>query len=326
MKTKHSFVIVALLATLFFTAKAEALTIAPARFEVTTDPGTDVGGTVTLLNDQDAPITFYTSYENFVAGDDNSGTPKFIGGDTGLATWMESPAEISLAPGEVQKVDFTIHVPQDATPGGYFGAIFWNTVPPSGGQVSIGAKVGMLVLLSVSGDITEGGGITAFDRAGHGFFYTALPINFSYTFRNDGSDRVQPSGTLSIRDTVFLRAKQLDANSAKGNVLPASERSFALNWSKHSQSAPQGFFKAVGYEWRNFALGLYTAKLSLTYGPSALQTHQTLRFFVLPWQLLIVVIFGLGVLLGIGRRLLRSYNRRIIARARLEQSADDPNR
>lgn len=306
--------------------RADALTISPARFEVTTDPGTEVGGTVTLLNDQQTPITFYTSYENFVAGDDNSGTPKFIGAEDGLATWMESPSEVTLAPGEVKKVNFTIRVPEDAAAGGYFGAIFWNTMPPSGGQVSIGAKVGMLVLLSVSGDVTESGGITSFTRAGHGFFYTALPINFSYTFRNDGGDRVQPAGTVRIRDTIFLRAKLLDANISKGNVLPASQRNFSLSWTKNTEEVPHGFFKSVGYEWRNFALGFYTASLSVTYGTEQLSSHRSVHFFVLPWQLLIVVIAALCIFWVIFKRLLHTYNRRIIARARLEQSADDITR
>jgi hypothetical protein len=315
MKTKHSFAIVALLAILFFAAKAEALTIAPARFEVTTDPGTEVGGTVTLLNDQTTPITFYTSYENFVAGDDNSGTPKFIGGDSGLATWIESPSTVTLAPGELRKVNFTIRVPQHATPGGYFGAIFWNTTPPSGSQVSIGAKVGMLVLLRVAGDIKESGGVTAFTRAGHGFLYTSLPVDFSYTFHNDGGDRVQPSGTLRIRNMGIIPAKHLDANESKGSVLPASSRNFALAWTKSSVTPLPGFFNAVRRQWSNFAFGFYTAHLSLSYGTKNMTTEATVRFFVFPWQLLIVILLALLLLWWIGRRGLTAYNRRIIARA-----------
>ncbi len=305
-----------------------ALTVSPARLEINGDPGATVGGEFTLINEQATTETFYASYENFGA-EGETGAPSFSSEKNGLDTWMSvAPEQVTIKPGQIIKVPYSIAIPKGTDPGGYFAAIFWSTTPPSTAttQLSIGAKIGLLVLLRVNGDIKEQAGITQFDRNGHGFFYTTLPVDFRYKFRNEGGDRVEPTGQITINDTVFIPADHLDANSAQGNILPNSVRQFSVEWLKQAAPQPvQGFLNEAGYEWHNFALGLYSAHLNLAYGTKGLHTKKTVWFFVFPWQLVILLLVGITIIWWIGRGLLRRYNRYIIRQSQLSPSQRDDN-
>lgn len=304
---------------------AYALTISPARVEISGDPGATVGGEFSLINEQSAPQTFYPSYENFTAQGE-TGSPSFSSDKSDLDTWIAIPQpSVTIQPGQVLQVPYTITIPKTAEPGGYFAAIFWSTTPPSAesGQVSIGAKIGMLVLLSVNGAVRESAGVSQFDKNGHGFFYQTLPVTLRYKFHNAGGDRVQPKGTLTIRDTVFLPAARLNANKVIGNILPNSTRQFTVDWIKDVYAVPpQGFFANVQYEWQNFALGLYSAHVDLVYGSNALHATGTTWFFVFPWQLVICMLLALIIVWWGGKTFITGYNRAIIRKARALQQSD----
>jgi hypothetical protein len=307
--------------------KAEALTISPARIEINGNPGAIVGGNLTLINEQNTTETFYSSYENFTAQGE-TGAPAFSTDKVGLDTWITvNPSQVTLGPGKSTDIPYSISIPKDTDPGGYFATIFWTNTPPasdSSPQVSIGAKVGALVLLTVNGDVKESAGITQFDRDGHGFFYTTLPVDFRYKFRNDGGDRVEPVGTMTIRDTVFIPAAQLDANPEEGNVLPDSTREFTLEWLTKPATGPvSGFFNAVQYEWQNFAIGLYSAHLSLAYGTKALHATKTTWFFVLPWQLIICIVAGLVIIWSVVKGMLNRYKKKILKEAGIKNNRDN---
>ena len=108
----------------------EALTISPVRLEITADPGQTVTGKLLLLNEQNGTTTFYSSFENFEPSGD-SGTPRFIGAEDGLATWIKTDGKITLESGTSTSVPFSITVPDNAEPGGYFVAIFFGSYSPS---------------------------------------------------------------------------------------------------------------------------------------------------------------------------------------------------
>jgi len=297
---------------------AYALTISPARIEISGNAGTTVGGQFSLINEQATPQTFYASYENFSAQGE-TGAPAFSADQTGLDTWLAvTPTQVTIAPGQAISVPYSIAIPKGTDPGGYFAAIFWSTSPPanSNAQVSIGAKVGLLVLLTVNGNVTESAGITQLSRDGHGFFYNSLPVTLLYKFRNNGGDRVEPVGTMTFRDTFFIRSGHIDGNPEQGNILPDSTRAFTLQWLKQAAPVPvQGFFNTVSYQWQNFALGLYSAHLDLTYGTKGLHATKTAWFFVLPWQLLLCIIAVLAIIWWGGRKVLSRYNAYIIRQA-----------
>jgi hypothetical protein len=183
--------------------------------------------------------------------------------------------------------------------------------------VSVGAKVGILVLLRVSGAVKEGGGILSFGAKDDGRFFANLPVDFTYRFNNSGNDRVKPEGIIRIANIFGLESATLNANPVLGNILPGSTRRFDVNWGDTTvDPAALSFFGKVGYEWNNFAFGIYRAHLDLKYGTDK-TSSSVYTVFVLPWQLLLIVLIVLAVLITIFAFGLKKYNRWIVSRAKL---------
>lgn len=314
------------LAVIFFVTpviSVHALTVSPARLEVDGNPGSQLKVDMILMNDKDENQVFYSSYANFEAQGE-SGTPNFIEPKDGLGTWMKVPESVTLLPFETKTVPVVIAIPNTADAGGHFAAVFWSTVPPHGtqpGQVAIGAKLGILVLLRVNGTIAEEGSILNFDTKDSVRKFSALPVSFVYRFNNTGDDRVKPTGTLTITNILGMKRAVLDGNPSQGNILPHSTRRFDLSWAKKNLATegatiPTNFWSAVGYEWDNFAFGKYTATLSLLYTSKNLTDTVTTTFYVFPWQLLLVIVIGLILAYLMLRTMLRSYNKMLIAQVR----------
>lgn len=303
---------------------AQALTISPARIELSADPGSSVTNEFTIVNEQDADQVYYTSVENFEAQGE-SGTPNFTTSKEGLSSWVKVVDKIEIKKGEKIKVPFTVEIPKGADAGGHFAAIFLSTIPPStgAGEVSVGAKVGMLMLLKVNGDIKEDGGVMSFFLKQGGRVVTTLPVDFVYRFNNNGNDRVKPTGTTTIKNMFGMTTEELNANSNEGNVLPGSIRRFEMTWGKEAAiPVSASFMDHVSYEMRNFALGLYFADLNINFGTK--KASNSLYFFVLPWHLLVIIISVLLVVILVLRFMLHRYNNFIIAQARMMNAGAAP--
>lgn len=301
----------------FSVMSAQALTISPARAELTGDPGETVSDSFLLINEQNADQTFYTSVENFDSQGE-SGTPNFTAAKEGLPTWIQVTDKVTLKKGERIKVPYSVLIPKDADAGGHFAAIFLSTVPPSAteGQVSVGAKVGMLVLLKVTGSIKENGGLLTFTLKQENKVLTSLPIDFIYRFKNDGNDRVKPEGDIVIKNTFGMETAHMDANTAMGNVLPGSVRRYEVHYGeKNAPESSAPFFEQVKFQKDNFAFGIYTANLSLKFGNSG-NAHSSLTYFMFPWQLATVVFVVVLVIIILLVWMLKRYNRWIIKQAR----------
>lgn len=296
---------------------AQALTVSPARAEITGDPGETISDSFLIINEQDSDQTFYTSVENFESQGE-SGTPNFTSSKDGLSTWIKVDEKVTLKRGERLKVPYTVVIPQDADAGGHFAAIFLSTVPPAAGegQVSVGAKVGMLVLLKVTGNVKEDGGLLSFVIKEGKKVITSIPVNFVYRFNNKGNDRVKPEGNITIKNMFGMQVAQLDANKSMGNILPGSTRRFDVRYGDVDAPTPSApFFDHVKFQKANFALGMYTATVALSFG-NAGKAESSLTYFVLPWQLLTVVIVSALVAIVILMVLLKQYNKWIIKQAR----------
>jgi hypothetical protein len=243
-----------------------------------------------------------------------------------LGTWIKTETNsIKISSKQQKIVPFTITIPKDADPGGHFAVIFLGTSPGVSSGVSIGAKTGTLVLLSVNGNVKKQAGLLNFNTVGKKFWYSTLPVSFEYRFKNDGGDRIKPQGKITIRDTIFWPTEKLDANPVEGNILPASTRKFTVDWINYERSkdyvAPTGFFKKfwsdVGYQWKNFAVGLYSARLNVAYGAEGIHAKSTVFFFVFPWQLVLVMLLVLIIVFWGGKKIIKRYNKFIIDKARL---------
>lgn len=305
--------------SLVFAHPIYALTVSPAKVEVTADPGSVAEGQIEIFNEQSEAKTFFTSFENFESRGD-SGAPYFTGGDSGLATWITAPESVTIAPGERIKVPYTIRIPSNAKPGGYFSAIFFGSQPPVGkgsSEVTIGGKIGVLVLLRVAGDVEESAGLVNFGSKDDKRIFTELPITFEYNFNNTGGDRTVPRGEIKVKNTLRLTSAKLLANGREGSVLPNSTRRFEVVWGEPTEQ--KGFFATAKNQLKNFHLGWYTAKLDLAWGATGQTALASYHFFVFPWQLLSIVLVIALIAWFVLRVGLTRYKRRIIEEIRKQK-------
>ncbi|MCA9352985.1 hypothetical protein KC901_02280 [Patescibacteria group bacterium] len=311
-------VIVGALSPVFFQS-ASALTASPAKLEIAGDPGTTLTGTIELYNEKLRNQTVYTSFENFESNDD-TGTPRFVGADDGLATWMNAPASISLSAQERTEVTYTISIPASAEPGGYFAALFFGNQPPqpNGSVITLGGRLGVLVLLRVNGDVPESGGILDFASSDQKKFYINPPIEFTYRFSNTGGDRVVPKGAIELRNTFGFVRDSLDANPKDGSVLPNTARKFTNMWEQRGET-PQGFFATARSQWHQFHFGWYTAHLRLYWGQSGQESVADYSFFIFPWQILLLSLIVLLLVWMILKFAGRAYKRSIIREIEKQQ-------
>ena len=300
---------------------ANALTVSPVKLEVQGDPGTTASGTFVLFNEQNTSQTFYVSYADFEA-EGETGAPHFIKKENALSSWIRlipsGMDSVVLAAGERLEVPYEILIPAEASPGGYFGAIFWGSNPNSDEDaetMSIGAQVGILLFLSVNGEVDEDGGLLSFSLEDNSAFFTHLPIGFEYRFQNNGGDRVIPTGTLTIKNSFGMNAETLSLNAAQSNVLPTSTRLFEERWGSDLADLDASYFDMVGEQWDQFAFGYYRADLALEYGHDDTTVNSAVHFWVFPWQLLSFIL-GLCFAFGFGFYVtLKRYNRWIISQA-----------
>jgi hypothetical protein len=301
--------------------RAEALTLSPVREEVSGDPGQTISGEVTLFNEQKEKKTFYSSFENFEAQGEN-GSPNFIPGKVGLATWIKTQEKIELGPEERKSIPFTINIPSSAESGGYFAAIFWSTNPEASStdagkqQLGLGAKVGTLVMLKVNGKVKETSGILEFSPTAKKKVFESLPIEFSLRLQNSGGDRIMPQGEIKIKNFFGFTVATIPVNQSRGNILPNSARKFTATWAgKQSDKADKNnLFGDAGKEWRNLRFGYYKAQLNLQYGSSG-QLKAKYGFFLFPWQLMIITIMILVVLGVVAFFGIKKYNKWIVSKA-----------
>lgn len=323
-----------LLALLLPFTKVEAATVTP-RIEINANAGDTVREVFKVSNEERESKTFYLSFENFQSVDE-SGNPSFTGGRTDLASWISGPESVTVGPGDSAEVPVTIVIPGNAEAGGHFAAIFLQTTPPGqvgSGQVGVNSKLGSLILLRVGGDFEQGGAILEFATQDHQRFFTSLPVTFYYRFQNTGDDHIKPLGDVQITNTFGMTSKLLAANPVDGSVLPKSTRRIETSWITSGKPLKQpvevampentgkGFFGKAGYQLKHFAFGKYSAKLKLVYGTQELKsTNASYTFFVFPWQLIVVVLVGLGIVLPLLWMAIKRYNRYIIGKATNKRS------
>jgi len=326
---KRSLLIVSFfIAIVLFSDKAIALTMSPIRYEIAGDPGTTITHEMTLINEGKNSQVYFASFANFEAQGD-SGSPTFVDPKDGIGTWMSTElASVNLAAGQQKKIKFSIKIPKNAEPGGHFGAIFWGTNPGSAGagQVSVGTKTGLLVLLSVNGDVKESAGLVDFKIRNGQWGFKQLPVMFQYRFSNQGGDRVKPVGSVVVRSILGWRVKKVNANPFDGNVLPGTTRKFTVEWAKGDtvderdaeigRNEKYSFSREVKSEWKNFAVGIFRAKVVAEFGINKESVKSnSVYFIVFPWELLLTIIVVGTPLFYVLRKLLRRYNRMIIKRA-----------
>ena len=263
----------------------QGLEISPPVIELTADPGQTVTATIRVRNVTQGILIAKGKADDFGASNDEGGQPKLLLDETGatrysLKYWVPNVPDMQLAPGELKTTKISITVPANAEPGGHFGVIRFTAVPPDlqGTGVALSASVGSLVLLKVSGPVTEKLSLAEFATtkgATKTSFFESGPVDFLVRIKNEGSVHEKAQGSITVTGGLGQKLNPVPVNDKGGNVLPDSIRRFEQTL-KNRQ-----------------LFGHYTAKLTLTYGGKQ-KLEQSIGFWVVPWKLLLLALIGPG--------------------------------
>jgi hypothetical protein len=293
-------------------SSGQGLEISPPVIELAADPGQTVTASIRVRNVTAGQLIAKGKADDFGAGTDESGQPKLLLDETGatrfsLKYWVSGVPDLRLAPQELKTTTVIIKVPQNAEPGGHFGVIRFTAVPPDleGTGVALSASVGTLVLLRVSGPITEKLSVAELSSwrglgtkaAQETTFFEHGPVGFVVRLKNDGSVHEKATGTIDVTNMFGGKTASVKVNEKGGNVLPDSIRRFEQSLDKKQ------------------LFGLYTAKLAMTYS-NGKKLEGNLSFWVIPWKLLLLLLVGLVALVFLLKLSIRRYNEHIIAMAR----------
>lgn len=300
------------------TLAAEAIMLSPSRVEELVSPGQVITKTIKVTNNSESPKKIYAYLRDFTA-EGEEGKPRLIvpGTEQGsfLSSWITITSEgVDISAGGDAEFAYTVTVPQNAGPGGYYGAIIFGTRAPDvkidsvekGAAIGVAQQAGSLILLQIPGDANETASIRDFitDKE---FYSTPFNVNFTARIQNQGNVHIKPRGTIEITNMLGNKVANVRVNDTGSNILPNSTRRYEMPWSG------------------DFGFGKYKAQLALTYGTSAeqggngMQSLTSIKYFwIFPWKIIGIVVSSIAFVIAAIFVFLKIYKNKAIESAMSE--------
>lgn len=239
---------------------SKGLTVIPPKFELFANPGDTISERLRLRNESDFPVTYTVLSEDFSSSGEEGAVT--LEGETAdpnfaLATWLTPETnDITLQPKEEKTFTFSVAVPKEAEPGGHYASLLFSSgTEPVPGSAAVTSRIGSLVLLRVSGNVTEDANVENFTAPSYS---KSGPIPFDLRLKNNGNVHIRPKGTIVITNLFNQKVAEIPLQGA--NVLPGAVRKMETMWDKTNP------------------LGIYTATLVATYGQQNLPLTAATRF------------------------------------------------
>lgn len=296
-------------------AQSVGIKIIPTKIEDLVEPGEIYKGELRVTNQSNMPQKMYPFLKDFTVEGDQGRVKLYEPGvESGsfLASWIEiETSGFEFRPREEKAIPYTIKVPGNAGPGGYYGAIVFGPKASDynidsedkGAGMSIVHQVSSLILLQVKGEVFEDARLREFvtDR---GSYNTPFEVEFSTKIENLGNVHIKPQGSIRVENMFGKEVDNIIFNDTGSNVMPDSMRVMKNNW-----SGEMGF-------------GRYKASLGLTFGTSpknggkGMQSlHQDIYFWVVPWKIVTPVLGVLLVAIIVFALFVRFYKNKAVSKA-----------
>lgn len=299
-------------------APGSGLRISPTRNDLSLVPGDSREVTQTVRNVTQNAVTVEPVLNDFES-DGRTGEPRLIGDPNqvsaySLREFIDVPEAFDLEVDEEREVVITVRVPDNASPGAYFGSMLYRATPKGAtgdGQVSLVASVGSLILLEVPGDITEKieiKDISAYLSDKAGSLFTKKPDAVGILIENQGNSFSQPFGKVSVRDwrgnDIFIF--ELNNGSPRGSVLPKSTRLFTnelFNIETRTVNGEEVIEKNSPINWP----GRYTIVGNISHGSTGeIFTVQSSFWYIPLWAIIALVVLVV-VVVGVAFYLYKKY-------------------
>lgn len=292
-------------------AAGSGLRISPTRTDLSLVPGDTREVTQTVRNVTQNSVTVEPVLNDFES-DGLSGEPRLIGDPEEVSAYtlrefIVIPDPFDLGPGEEREVAINLNLPDDASPGAYFGSVIYRATPQGStsddGQVALVASVGSLVLLEVPGDIVEQieiQDISAYLGDNSGSLFTKKPDSIGIQIENQGNSFSQPFGKVIVKDWRGndVYTYELNDNSPRANILPNSTRLFLeelFNVEVRTVNGEEQVDRISPLTWP----GRYTVTGNISHGSTGeIFTVETSFWYIPVWLLIVLAGVGVGLIGG----------------------------
>lgn len=260
--------------------------VGPGKIEVTVKPGETVTKYMTITNRISDGRSFGVAVEDMSGSADPTQSVVLLGDARGPYTLKDDvffhDNKVDLNLGERAVVPITITMPQNAQPGGYYGAVLVSTLEtrPKNQEVTtdiqspIISRVGVLLFITVSGKVDTSGSLTKFSTIGDKWWFQSGPVNLGLLFENTGSVYLNPYGEVKVQNIFGEEVGLVEVDP--WFVLPKSLRLREVTWD------------------RQLLLGRYTFTAKINRGYGDIVDEKVFHIWVLPWKIvggLFIIIF-----------------------------------
>ena len=181
------------------------LLVAPARQEITVNPGDSTAVNVRFFNMGNSPTYGFIKVADFIV-DNIEGKPRIIEDAVqasprfSASSWFELPFDkMAIAANDKVAFQTKIVVPKSARPGGRYIAIYFepNYYSPQINTNGTGvvSRIAALIYIKVAGPINESALISRFFSNN---FYEYGPINLETEILNRSDYHIRPKGTITL--------------------------------------------------------------------------------------------------------------------------------
>ncbi|MDD2732001.1 MAG: hypothetical protein PHI53_02280 [Candidatus Pacebacteria bacterium] len=261
-----------------FTGPGEGdFVLGPGKTELLMEPGETAVKEIYVTNRIGKTMDFKIEIEDFKGSRDIENTVVLLGDKKGpysLKDYIHPEIDsFTLDYGQRLTFKVEISVPQDAQPGGLYGAVIISTDPKpdesdkGAAGVKIISRLGSLFFVRVKGDAEEVGVLKGFSANKN--FYEKGPISLQVLFENNGSVYLAPYGIIEIRNILGKKIDEIVLDPWFS--MPDSLRSRIVEWK------------------RDLLFGRYTATVRVNRGYGDIIDERSVQFWVLPWKILLIV-------------------------------------
>lgn len=266
--------------------------VGPTKHEIFLEPGQSAVTQMYIMNRLGRAMNFQLHVEDFEGSYDPEQTVVLLGDKRGpysLKDYLKPEAtEFTLSHGQKVYFEVRIEIPQDAEPGGRYGAVLVSTNPPgvsleseagkAAAGITVKTRIASLFFVTVKGEVKQEGALKEFKMAGrpsYGFFEKG-PFGFEIYFENSGNVHLVPYGIIEFNNMMGKKVGEAEIDPYF--AMPQSLRARKIVWASNQ-----------------FMFGKYTAALSLNRGYDNKVDTASIDFWVIPWRQ-VLMIFGAIVL------------------------------
>lgn len=275
--------------------------IGPGKVEVEVAPGQTVTEYISVSNRISDGRKFELAVEDIV-GSGGSDAVILLGNDIGpysVKNFISFPEDsFVIGLGQRARIPVTITIPENVSPGGYYGSVLVSTVkvtaaealentPDGGAATPIIARVGTLVFITVPGETETDGELKEVITTSDSWWYESGPVNFGLVYQNKGNRHLNPYGELRITNMLGEEVGFVELDP--WFVLPKAIRTREVEWT------------------REFLLGRYTATAQINRGYDDIIDTQSVTFWVLPWKIVVGVFLTVFIIFFAVRTFFRTF-------------------